>query len=433
MQLDAAQAFRREKNLVLLSPTGTGKTLAYMLPLVEELKRQPEEQAMVVVPSRELAMQTVGVCKGTGSGVRCVALYGGRPAMEEHRRMREMNPQLIVGTPGRLLDHLGQGNIDGNKIHILIIDEFDKGLEMGFRREMSNLFAQLPHVGRRMLLSATDKEEMTQLMPEYHLLNYLATDEPQERLKEYFVQSPSKDKLETLGQLLCQLGQETSIVFVGYRESVERVAKYLKGQGFYLSMLHGGMEQRDRERQLFRFLSGSTNILVSTDLASRGLDIDHLDNVIHYHLPQTDDIRTHRNGRTARWDKEGRVLYIVGPEEDSKTLLSPSGREQNVRPFDGFEPGNVTASRSTGEGLGVTPYWQTLYIGKGKKDKLSRGDIMGFLCKQGGLSREDVGRIDVMDHQSYAAINRERVGETLLRLRGQKIKGLRTIFEVIRD
>ncbi len=424
MQLDAAQAFRKEKNLVLLSPTGTGKTLAYMLPLVEDLKKRTEEQALVVVPSRELALQTVGVSKETGSGVRCMALYGGRPAMEEHRRMREMKPQLVVGTPGRLLDHLHQGNIEGSRIHTIIIDEFDKCLEMGFRREMSELFFLLPDVERRMLLSATDKEEMTQFMPEYHLMNYLTTDEPEERLAEFYVTSPTKDKLETLGQLLRQLGQQSSIVFVGYRESVERVSKYLKEQGFCLSMLHGGMEQRDRERQLFRFMSGSTNILVSTDLASRGLDIDHLDNVIHYHLPQTDDIRTHRNGRTARWDKEGRVIYIVGPEEHIEAVTSLSS---NSSPCTTFTPPHE------GDAEAILPRWQTLYIGKGRKDKLSRGDIMGFLCKQGGLSREDVGRIDVMDHQSYAAISRERVRETLLRLRGQKIKGLRTIFEVIRD
>ena len=424
MQLDAAQAFRKEKNLVLLSPTGTGKTLAYMLPLVEDLKKRTEEQALVVVPSRELALQTVGVCKETGSGVRCMALYGGRPAMEEHRRMREMKPQLVVGTPGRLLDHLHQGNIEGSRNHTIIIDEFDKCLEMGFRREMSELFSLLPDVERRMLLSATDKEEMTQFMPEYHLMNYLTTDEPEERLAEFYVTSPTKDKLETLGQLLRQLGQQSSIVFVGYRESVERVAKYLKEQGFCLSMLHGGMEQRDRERQLFRFMSGSTNILVSTDLASRGLDIDHLDNVIHYHLPQTDDIRTHRNGRTARWDKEGRVIYIVGPEEHIEAVTSLSS---NSSPCTAFTPPHE------GDAEAILPRWQTLYIGKGRKDKLSRGDIMGFLCKQGGLSREDVGRIDVMDHQSYAALSRERVRETLLRLRGQKIKGLRTIFEVIRD
>ena len=425
MQLDAAQAFRKEKNLVLLSPTGTGKTLAYMLPLVEELSRRHEEQALVVVPSRELAKQTAEVCRQTGTGIRCVALYGGRPAMEEHRRLREVQPQLIVGTPGRLLDHLHQGNIEGSRLRTIVIDEFDKCLEMGFRREMAELFSMLPDVERRMLLSATDKEEMTQFMPEYHLLNYLDTDESEERLEEFRVDSPVKDKLETLGQLLRQLGGgQSSIVFVGFRESVERVAHYLRGQGFCVSQLHGGMEQRDRERQLFRFMSGSANILVSTDLASRGLDIDRLDNVIHYHLPQTDDIRTHRNGRTARWDQQGRILYIVGPEEHIGDAASQFSVPAQCPVF--------TPSHEAGGG-DILPLWQTLYIGKGRKDKLSRGDIMGFLSKVGGLGREDVGRIDVFQHQSYAAIRRERVGETLLRLRGQKIKGLRTLFEVIRD
>lgn len=418
MQQDAAQAFRRHDSLVLLSPTGSGKTLAYLLPLLESLNpREEVVQALVIVPSRELAMQTVSVARQACVDIRPLALYGGRPTMDEHRTISGSKPQLVVGTPGRLLDHLTKGNIDATTIRTLIIDEFDKCLELGFREEMTAIFSHLSNVSKRMLLSATDNPEITRFLPEYQRLDYL-DDSIDERIQEWQVDSPLKDKLETLARLLLTCGQQTSLVFVGFRESVERVGKFLHEQGFYAALLHGGMEQRDRERNLFCFLSGSCNILVSTDLASRGLDIPALDNVIHYHLPLTDDVRTHRNGRTARWDREGRVFYIVGPEEKLE--------DSSVTPFSDL---SRFPTQTDGH---LLPVWETLYIGKGKKDKLSRGDIAGFLMKVGGLSREEIGLIDVRDHQSYAAISRLRLRETLQRIKGQKIKGIKTLFEVIR-
>ena len=416
MQQDMLQAYRKADNLVLLSPTGSGKTLAYLLPLLESLKADNAAvQALVIVPSRELAMQTVAVVKQSGTDIRAVAVYGGRPAMEEHRTLNGVQPQIIVGTPGRLLDHLTKGNFSSEHIHSLVIDEFDKCLELGFREEMSQIFAHLTQVKKRVLLSATDNPEITRFLPEYKRLDYL-TDEPQaERIEQWVVKSPLKDKLETLCELLLERGSETSIVFVGFRESVERVAKFLREQGFVLSAMHGGMEQRDRERELFRFVAGSTNILVSTDLAARGLDIPALDNVIHYHLPLNEQAFIHRNGRTARWDREGRSFLIIGSEEQTPEYVEASEY--------------VLSHSSVYPSL---PLWASLYIGKGKKDKISKGDIAGFLMKVGGLDKDDVGRIDVRDHHSYVAINRKRTSETLIRLRGQKIKGIKTIIEVMK-
>ena len=416
MQQETVQAFRKADNLVLLSPTGSGKTLAYLLPLIESLKADnPAVQALVIVPSRELAMQTVAVVKQSGTDIRAVAVYGGRPAMEEHRTLNGVQPQIIVGTPGRLLDHLTKGNFSSEHIHSLVFDEFDKCLELGFREEMSQVFAHLTGVKKRVLLSATDNPEITRFLPEYKRLDFLE-DEPQaERIEQWVVKSPLKDKLETLQQLLVERSAETSIVFVGFRESVERVAKFLKEQGFVTSMMHGGMEQRDRERELFRFVAGSTNILVSTDLAARGLDIPALDNVIQYHLPLNEQAFVHRNGRTARWDREGRSFLIVGPEEQVPEYVDAS--EYSLK---------HSAARPS------LPLWASLYIGKGKKDKISKGDIAGFLMKVGGLDKEDVGRIDVRDHHSYVAINRKRMSETLIRLRGQKIKGIKTIIEAMK-
>lgn len=423
MQQDTMQAFRKSPNLVLLSPTGSGKTLAYLLPLLESIK-QPGMQAVVIVPSRELALQTQQVVRKTKSEVKAVAVYGGRPAMEEHRTLKGVSPQLVIGTPGRLLDHLTKGNIDGNTVKTLIIDEFDKCLEMGFQEEMAKVFNHLKNVDKRMLLSATDNPEITNFLPEYTRLDYLVNEGNAEgRIETYVVSSPEKDKLKTLKSLLLELGADMSIIFVNYRESVNRVEKYLHDEGFFVTALHGGMEQKERERALFRFTCGSVNVFVSTDLASRGLDIPEVNNVIHYHLPANQESFTHRNGRTARWDKQGRAFVILGPEEDVRGFCTP-------QELDNFIPINLKESVICDSPM--LPKWETLYIGKGKKEKISRGDIAGFLMKIGGLEKEEVGLIDVRDHYAYASVCRTKANEVLKRVRGQKIKGLRTVWEVIK-
>lgn len=415
MQQEAMETYRKAQSLVLLSPTGSGKTLAYLLPLVESLPAGEWVEAVVLTPSRELALQTHEVVRQMGSLVRSVAVYGGRPAMEEHRTMNGSKPQILIGTPGRMLDHLRKGNFRADTVRTLVIDEFDKCLELGFQEEMADVMALLPNVEKRVLLSATDCPEIPRFVgagAEPVRLDFLdPSTDLSERIEEWLVKSPVKDKLEILGQLLRSREQERSLVFVGFRESVARVEQYLRGLGFLVSAFHGGMEQKDRERALYRFAGGSSNIMVSTDLAARGLDIPEVDNVVHYHLPLTPEARVHRNGRTARWDKTGRAYLILGPEEQYET----EGMAPWERPVHLPEP--------------AQPRWDTIYIGKGKRDKLSRGDIAGFLMKVGGLDKDSLGRIDVRDHWSFVAIARERVSETLLRVKGQKIKGIKTLFE----
>ena len=424
MQQDTMQAYRKSANLVLISPTGSGKTLAYLLPLLESMGKSGG-MAMVIVPSRELALQTQQVVHSTKSGIRSVAVYGGRPAMEEHRTMKGVLPQLVVGTSGRLLDHLTKGNIDGSQVKTLIIDEFDKCLEMGFQEEMAKVFNHLKNVEKRMLLSATDKPEITRFLPTYTRLDYAVDGDTSEgRIEEYIVPSPEKDKLHTLRSLLLELGSDMSIVFVNYRESVDRVIKYLHQEGFHAVALHGGMEQKERERALFRFACGSVNVLVSTDLASRGLDIPEVGNVVHYHLSPNRESYIHRNGRTARWDKEGRAFVILGPEEDIRNFAEAERKND-------FTVKHLPSASSDVRTQPMRPRWETLYIGRGKREKISKGDIAGFLMKVGGLSKDEVGRIEVRDHYAYASVVRERVREVLMLVKGQKIKGQRTLVEII--
>ena len=424
MQQHAAEAISdSDGDVVLLSPTGTGKTLAYLLPLVQQIDAMKDElQALVITPGRELALQSDNVLKNMGCGLRSMACYGGRPTMDEHRVLKEVRPHIIFGTPGRLNDHLDKENIHRYGIRWLVIDEFDKCLEMGFHAEMQKLIKSLPGLERRILLSATNAEQIPQFVnmaKKGTLIDFLPEEEQtSERVTLYEVRSPQKDKLETLKQLLLGFGDESSIVFLNYRNAVERVSDYLKEQGFTISCFHGGLDQRQREDQLYRFSNGSANILVATDLASRGLDIPDIQNIIHYHLPESEDGYIHRVGRTARWDASGRTFFILNSEESI-----PEYVEGDVVTYAKAMPQHTEPA---------LPRMSTLYIGKGKKDKISKGDIVGFLCKIGGLEPTDIGRIDVKDRYAYVAVRREKLQQVLQQTKGEKIKGIKTIIEQVR-
>ena len=406
-------------NLMVLSPTGSGKTLAYLLPLTQLLDAQSNQvQAVVVVPGRELALQSATVLKDMGCGLRGMACYGGRATMDEHRKLREVQPQIVFATPGRLNDHLQKGNIDTHAIRYLFIDEFDKCLEMGFHDEMQQLIGLLPKAIRSVLLSATPAEELgsqTLVTRFFKVLNFLPEDEQvSQRVTIYRVQSEERDKLPTLRQLLLSFQGASTIVFLNYRDAVERVATYLREQGFVVSHFHGGMEQRQREDALYRFSNGSASILVSTDLAARGLDIPNIANIVHYHLPETEDGYVHRVGRTARWDKHGKAFFILHGQEQIPAYVDADVADfalPQVLP----EP--------------TQPHFQTLYIGKGRRDKLSKTDIVGFLCKKGGLKGDEIGRIDVRDRYTYVAVARTKAKQVVQRIQGEKIKGLRTVIE----
>ena len=428
MQEEALAAIvHSNDDVVILSPTGTGKTLAYLLPLVQLINEEkPSLQAIVVTPGRELALQSSEVLKSMGCGLHSMAVYGGRPAMDEHRELRKVCPQIIFGTPGRLNDHLVKGNIVADDVKFLIIDEFDKCLEMGFQNEMAILLGNLPYVKRRVLLSATESEVMPRFVNMGHTqrLDYRQEEEQvSSRVHIYSIESPQNDKLEPLRQLLLERGEESTVVFLNYRESVERVADFLRKAGFTLSAFHGGLEQKQREDALYRFANGSANIMVCTDLASRGLDIPDIDNIVHYHLPETEQNYVHRVGRTARWDKQGRSFFLLKAGEHIPDYVEETPTAYNLK---------ADVDDSTPERVPARPKMVTIYIGKGKRDKLSRGDIVGFLCKKGGLQGSEIGKISVEERFTYVAIAREKLRQVLKNTAGEKIKGVKTIIEEVR-
>lgn len=424
MQEQMHRAALEGKGVVMLSPTGSGKTLAYLYPLAELTDAASDAlQAVVILPTRELAKQGEEMFRRMKTGLRALSLYGGRPTMDEHRILHEVKPQVVFATPGRLNDHLEKGNLMGQTVATLVIDEFDKCLELGFQDEMQRAVSQLTPLKRCWLMSATDMESIPAFMKAFSFdavtLDFLSENEEKAaRVAYYAVHSPEKDKLYTLGRLLTSVKGVPAIVFVAHRESVERVGKWLRGEGFGAVWYHGGMEQEVRERALYRFRSGSANVLVSTDLAARGLDIPEVGAVVHYHLPLKEEEYVHRNGRTARWTATGEIFLILGPEETLPPFATEAGE---------LDVSHIAALRPT------PPAYTTIYIGRGKQDKLSKGDILGFFCKKGHLKSDDIGRIDVGAHHAYAAVRRHALKPLLRQISGEKIKGMKTLIEEMRQ
>lgn len=418
MQLKASDSIAQgERDVILLSPTGSGKTLAYLLPILQKLDVSSKEvQAVVIVPNRELAIQSAEVLQLLTKAMKGFACYGGRPAMDEHRLLRQVQPQIVFATPGRLNDHLDKRNISIETIQYVVIDEFDKCLEMGFQEEMSKILEKLTAVKQRILLSATDAVEIPNFvnMNNVERLDYLTSATVSHQVRVFSVHSPDKDKLQTLKQLLLSFGNQSTIVFTNYRESAERIHDFLTFQHFYSTVFHGGLDQQERESSIYKFSNGSVNILVSTDLASRGLDIPDVDNIVHYQLPDQEENYVHRTGRTARWEKEGRAFLLIGPTEAIPAYAISHTQEYRIP---------VTDSQP------ASPKMATIYIGKGKKDKISKMDVVGFLCKKCQLAPDEIGRIDVNNYYVYVAVQRNKLQEVLKRAKGQKIKGLKTIFE----
>ncbi len=417
MQIRTLEVALNHNDIILLSPTGSGKTLAFLLPVLESLQAGIKQvQVLIITPSRELAQQIEMVFRSLGTGFKVNSCYGGHSKSTEKNNFSPP-PAVLIGTPGRLADHIRSGNFLTNFISTLILDEFDKSLELGFQQEMLFIISRLNAIKKRILSSATDLDEIpgfTGIKSPYKL-NYLLKENSSNNLIINIVKSQNKDKLECLFKLLCHLGAASTLVFCNHREAVERISNYLNKSGIINDYFHGGLEQSERERMLVRFRNGSSNILITTDLASRGLDIPEISYIIHYQLPATETEFIHRNGRTARMHSSGSSFLILSEEETAPGYIKSCFHEFEIK-----------------EGLTFPekPSWQTLYIGGGKKDKINKMDIVGFLIKQGGLGKDELGLIDVKDHHSYAAIKRELIQSVLLKVKNSKIKNKKVKIEI---
>lgn len=418
MQKAAQSTIIKEQNVLLLSPTGSGKTLAVLLPVLQLLDENISNvQCLIVVPSRELALQTEQVWKKLGTKFKVNVCYGGHSIDTELKNLSNP-PALLIGTPGRLTDHLERKSFDTNFIKTLVLDEFDKSLQLGFQDEMSMIISQLPALHKRVLLSATSDVEIPDFveMGTPVTLDFLE-EEKNEALAIKLVESPDKDKIDSLFNLICSLNSEPALIFCNHREATERVTDLLSKKGIETGYYHGGMDQDDRERVLVRFRNGSLNYLVTTDLAARGLDIPEMNHVIHYHLPGTETEFVHRNGRTARMHASG-TAYIIQFKDEKTPDYIPD--DLNVLKVYTENP------------LPDHPEYLTIYVSGGKKNKLNKGDIVGFFLQKGKLDKSEIGLIEVKDFISFVAVKATVVKKLLANIKDEKMKGKKYKIEVAR-
>ena len=419
MQEIAQNAILNDSNVLLLSPTGSGKTLAFLLPIFEMLQENiATVQCLILVPSRELGLQIEQVWKKMGTSYKVNVCYGGHSIDTEIKNLSNP-PAVLIGTPGRIADHMERGTFKFDTIETLILDEFDKSLQLGFHEQMSFIINRLPKLNKRVLVSATSDIEI----PKYTrvinptVLDFIPTEEENLNLSMKMIVSKEKDKMESLFHLICSLKSESAIIFCNHRDAAERISDLLCEKGIYATYYHGGMDQDERERALIQFRNGSISYLITTDLAARGLDIPEMKHVIHYHLPLKEEEFTHRNGRTARMLATG-TSYIIIHESEKK--LDYIDYKMNVLHVDGSST------------LPKAPEFQTIYISGGKKTKLNKIDIVGFFSQKGKLEKGDLGLIEVKDFVSFAAVKSKKVKELLHNISDEKMKGKKFKIEVAR-
>ena len=418
MQLATIETSKKSNDIILLSPTGSGKTLGFLLPILNSLDKGKEGiQALVIVPSRELAIQIEQVFKQMQTGFKVNCSYGGHSTKTEKNSLGEA-PAVLIGTPGRLAFHIRNKNINTATIHTLVLDEFDKALEFGFQEDMSFIIYHLKNLKTRMLTSATKMKSIPEFagLKDPVELNFLSkTPVKAEGLKLKVIQSDTKDKIDTLFSLICQLGNTATLVFCNHRDAVDRISTLLLEKGLYHGTFHGKMEQEDRERALIKFRNGTNQILVTTDLASRGLDIPEIQNIIHFQLPHTEDVFIHRNGRTARMNAKGTSYLLLGAEEFVPAFIKDTPPKEKL---------------SSANKIPENTPWSTLYIAAGKKDKINKMDIVGMLMQKGKLQKDELGLIEVLDFSSYAAVKRDKIDVLLRLVKEEKIKGRKIKMEV---
>ncbi len=405
MQEETLTAFESSSDIILLSPTGTGKTLAFLLPIIENLDAESNEiQVLILVPSRELALQIEQVIREMGSGYKTNAVYGGRAGYQDKLDLKH-NPSILIGTPGRVADLLKRDRFSTQFIRTLVLDEFDKSLEIGFENEMIDIVTALPNIEKRVLTSATKASEIPAFVGLDHPVYIDYSDHTIAQLKVKTVVSPTKDKLGTLVNTLNHLGNQPGIVFCNFKETIQEVSNHLTAKQIHHGCFFGGMEQIDRERTLIKFRNGTHRLIVATDLAARGLDIPELKFIIHFQLPPRIQEFTHRNGRTARMNADGTAYILKWVHEELPEFIG----ETEIETIKQAPTPN-------------TPIWKTLYITGGRRDKISKSDIAGLFLKQGGLSNDELGLIEIKQDCSYVAVPASKMDALINTLNNSKLK-----------
>ncbi len=418
MQKAVLSATNNNGDIILLSPTGSGKTIAFIMPILKKLnKPNGNVQAVIIAPSRELVIQIGKIVRDLASGYKVTCCYGGHNVLDEKKSLSVV-PSIIISTPGRLLDHINRGHINVQSTHSLVLDEFDKSLELGFQDEMRRILRHMPNLSKRYLTSATNIDNIPDFVrifkPQY--INFSNTKkELDQRTSVLCVKSEDKDKIQSLTKLLGNIPNGRTIIFANYRDATERIYEYLKRQNIPVGLYHGGLEQIDREKSIAMFNNGSYMIMVTTDLGARGLDIAEVMNIIHYHIPISEETYVHRNGRTARINATGNVYVLINSTDKLPKYMSFDGElkcQENIEKY-------------------PNAHFATLFFQAGKKEKISRGDILGFISKNGGIDGKEIGMINLYDHYALVAVPANKVSSILSLLAPLKIKNKRVRITLV--
>ncbi len=415
MQIEANEMILNNPEIVLLSPTGTGKTLAFLLPLISQLDPKLDQiQVLILVPSRELAIQIEQVTREMGSGFKVNAVYGGKSGFKIKMDLQHP-PAILVGTPGRIADHIRREIISTKNIKTLILDEFDKSLETGFEKEMKEILLALPAVDKKILTSATKKLQIPDFVKINDPVELNFLKDGNDQLKLSTIVAPEKDKLDTLLDLLKQIGNGRGILFCNFKDTINWLSEFLEDNNIEHDCFYGGLEQMDRERALVKFRNGTHNLLVATDLVARGIDVPELDFIIHFQLPTRLAEFTHRNGRTARMNSGGTAYILKWEGEELPEFIEGAVEEKLSIDIDQETLPTILPT--------ILPTkWSTLYILGGRKDKISKGDIAGLFFKQGKLEKNELGIIELMQDCAFVAVPKQKAGKLVSVLNNSRLK-----------
>jgi superfamily II DNA/RNA helicase len=405
MQEEALKFISTDSDVIILSPTGTGKTVAFLLPIIEKLDPHKQEiQCLILVPSRELALQIEQVIRKMGTGYKVNSVYGGMSSSKDKVNLSH-KPAILIGTPGRVASHIKKCSFDTKTISYLVLDEFDKALEIGFEKEMKEIVTSLTGVQQKILTSATQGIEIPEFVG---LLNPECIDRLEQSsslLQIRSIVSPTKDKLQSLYKTICSIGDQPGIIFCNYKDSIERVSTFLSHKNVPHACFHGGLEQKDRERALITFRNGTHRLLLATDLAARGIDVPEIGYVLHYHIPRKEHEFTHRNGRTARMCKGGTAYLLYWKGETLPEYLSEIEKA-------------VLQSKNTP----TQTQWKTVFISGGRKHKISKGDIVGLFIKKGNVDTKQLGHIELKQDCAFVAVHKDVASEVANKLNNQRLK-----------
>ncbi|WP_343009525.1 DEAD/DEAH box helicase [Clostridium celatum] len=432
----------KNNDVVVKSQTGSGKTAAFGIPLSEKvIWEESKVQALILTPTRELAIQVKDEIKNIGrfKRIRAVAVFGKQPFSEQARELKQKT-HIVVGTPGRVCDHISRGTLDVSKIKYLVIDEADEMLNMGFIDQVREVINTLNKERQTMLFSATIPEEIMSLCDMYMnkpisieiKVQKLITEKINHELynvKEYF-------KLEDLNNILIKEVPETAVIFCKTKENVDKVYEDLNRKRYSINKIHGGMLQKDRMEVMEKFKRGDFRILIATDVAARGIDVEGITHVINFDLPVEKEAYVHRIGRTGRAGAKGKAISLVNqfeerllniiqeyigfeipvneelPKEENKVKKEEAIKVLKSKPKAKKEKAKVINANIT-----------KLYFNGGKKKKLRAGDFVGAISRIEGITAEDIGIIDVQDTVSYVDILNGKGNKVLAALKDSTIKG----------